>query len=418
MASTAPKTRFFPQSLLNPYSIAVLASVGVHGLFFAFGPRYSDVSFAAWVDGDATAAEPRNVPLVQLTPAEQSRLPNFSQTPFPLGLDRLNNPPGGFKPPSALTLPTPGSFGSFPNPASPGLQQAPSTFLPQPPAVSRSPFSAPPSITRFSVRNAPQVSRPPAGVRIGAIPNPPGQPPAQTAPETQAAPETSADATAAEPGSLPELPSGETRTLDELLAAPQNGSASSESRTALADALTGTDAATAAPGETTPDETALGETAPEQTGDELTAAAAPAEGDSGSRSRSLLAAYQYDPAGTAEADVSAAAETWLTAAREKVGSAELQPGEADLGLDANVLSVCLDTPPTDGLVGVLVGPEGRPQEVSMLGSTGYDILNSQALTAARNYSFPESDGPVPYQVKIDVDYDAEGCVNQLPETQE
>ena len=122
-----------PETLSQPLSIATLASLGVHGLFWVILPVLP-------LDSQSEAAHsPRTVGLVQLTPEEQSRLP---QAATPQSTAAL--PPFGTQPNQLDDLP------SLPPP--PVYQPYTLPPLPPPPALSYAPLpgnipNSPPSAT-------------------------------------------------------------------------------------------------------------------------------------------------------------------------------------------------------------------------------------------------------------------------------
>lgn len=131
--------------LRQPTYAAGLASVGIHGLLWFVLPLLPLNS--------STPTEPeiqRTVSLVELSPAEQSRLPDFS-TPQ-VTLPTIPDPS-----PDLYSLsPLPNSFSPIPTqPSTPSYPTFPSipSFLPPPP-----PFTFPPS---YSLPRSPQTSIPP-----------------------------------------------------------------------------------------------------------------------------------------------------------------------------------------------------------------------------------------------------------------
>lgn len=98
----------FSQKLLTPTGIAVMASVGIHGALAFVLPYMGDTS--------TQKPAPKTVELVQLSPAEQSRLPQTA-LPSPLGLEQLQG-----------LNPIPGI--STPYPPLPGLGGLPSNLSP------------------------------------------------------------------------------------------------------------------------------------------------------------------------------------------------------------------------------------------------------------------------------------------------
>lgn len=98
----------FSQKLFTPTGIAVMASVGIHGALAVLLPYMGDSS--------SQKPAPKAVQLVQLSPAEQSRLPQTAPPPA-LGVNQLQ----GLSPLSGL---------STPYPPLPGLGGLPSDLSP------------------------------------------------------------------------------------------------------------------------------------------------------------------------------------------------------------------------------------------------------------------------------------------------
>ncbi|MEX0269915.1 TonB family protein [Leptolyngbyaceae cyanobacterium UHCC 1019] len=83
--------------LLQPMSLAVLASLGVHGLLW-FGLPLMSASEPKQADSQ------RSVPLVELSPVEQARLPQLSGSPL-LGLPKQSAETNSIVPNSLATVP-------------------------------------------------------------------------------------------------------------------------------------------------------------------------------------------------------------------------------------------------------------------------------------------------------------------------
>ena len=98
-----------PAKLLQPTSIAIFASTGIHALILGVAlpspPMFSP-------EQQITA---RNVRILELTPAEQNRLPDFSVPPPPPNVPPFPNTPI-FNPIKALPLPPFPNFKTFPLP--------------------------------------------------------------------------------------------------------------------------------------------------------------------------------------------------------------------------------------------------------------------------------------------------------------
>lgn len=103
----------FSQKLFTPTGIAVLASIGIHGVLAVLLPYMGNSS--------SQKPAPKTVQLVQLSPAEQSRLPQAA-LPTPLQANQLQ----GLSPLSGL---------STPYPPLPGLGGLPSSLSPVSPPL-------------------------------------------------------------------------------------------------------------------------------------------------------------------------------------------------------------------------------------------------------------------------------------------
>lgn len=80
MTANSPlSSRFNWRQFLQPTWLAGAISVGFHGVLFAAGPTFPSLGFEQLTEADLEA-ERRNVPLVELTAAEQERLPDFSNS--------------------------------------------------------------------------------------------------------------------------------------------------------------------------------------------------------------------------------------------------------------------------------------------------------------------------------------------------
>ncbi|PZO42094.1 MAG: hypothetical protein DCF17_09350 [Shackletoniella antarctica] len=167
MNLTNPRLNQLLKTARKPVWIAAFLSIGFHGVLFAAGPSFSGLGGAA-LGGSDPNGEDRQVPLLELTPEEQSRLPDFSTpaySPFPEGNDDLFSlfPPSGESLPldsaspfgSSLSIPTPRLPSGFSTGISPylGSTRSPISISPR-----RSPL---PSIPRRSGLNGPAASADP-----------------------------------------------------------------------------------------------------------------------------------------------------------------------------------------------------------------------------------------------------------------
>jgi TonB family protein len=140
------------------------------------------------------------------------------------------------------------------------------------------------------------------------------------------------------------------------------------------------------------------------------AAAAPSEAAQAQLDK-LLSTLVFEPTGTTATEAAAAKASWLANAQTQAGEIGLiTANPSSVTLDSNI-RLCVENPPVNGLVGILVNPEGAiVSEPKLLKSTGYANLNQAALNAARRSSFEAADQFAAYEVTINVSYDAEACV--------
>ncbi|MFQ4139104.1 hypothetical protein PGN35_022605 [Nodosilinea sp. PGN35] len=345
----------------QPQWIAALLSLGFHVTLFAAGPSFSSLSATALGEGDPDAAE-RRVPLIELTPEEENRLPDFSAPAYSLDSnDDLFSlfPPSGSSLPlesgsdfgASLAIPTPRLPSSpFPSGISPYTSPGRST-------ITLSPRRAPLPASPGSNSSGPNLERPVPG----AADSPGASPPTTN------------------PGSSDE---GEAA---DLVDPRQTGEP-------------GNNANGSAP--LTPE----------------TPSAAGAESAS-----ELLARVEFSEAQTSASEVEIAKAAWQQSVQEKLGNAI---AEAPEPLELKVPysgRLCLSPEPTDGLLGVI----GLPSEDSdrlqlwttVLKSTGYPFLNQAAEQALQNLSQPSENGNglevnTQYQVIVEIDYDSQSCITR------
>lgn len=137
---------------------------------------------------------------------------------------------------------------------------------------------------------------------------------------------------------------------------------------------------------------------------------AAAQTEEQSQLRQLRAELTFDPEGTSAEAAAAAQGDWLAQAQAQAGETELQIAEpVSIPIESN-FRLCTE-PPVNGLIGVVVAPDGTlVEDPQLLKSTGYIKLNQSAMGAVLNTPFEASDSPVAYQFSVDVSYDAENCV--------
>ena len=391
---------------LGPTGIGVLLSVGAHAGIIAAGTHGGgDRLFDAFDQAaEAEAAEEKIVPIVQLTPAERSRLPAFAQPRRdPLSTSSLSSlalPPG---------LPVPNA----------SIQRRP-TPVPanrMPSATARTPVtqSKPLDLSRFfATRPAPVV--PPA--ELPQDTNIASRTPAtefiQPDPSVTVPPLGAQDNSSTSPNSggqidpvtgLPRLEGQSTADILARLNGISSGPAAPNQ--VPAEVSPGSDGGSNVP--STPEAEGEPEGVPipiENSGaNEVPALALnPADGDAAE----LIEDLSYSGTLTADADVAQKVDSWTEEIVAQKGS--LPTGTADIDI-VSAFKACRSNPPTDGLIGVVVNPDGTLENLDVLKSTGYETLNLRALQAVENYDFGQINEPTEVQVSVGVSYDAAGCVD-------
>ncbi|MGB3790745.1 MAG: TonB family protein [Phormidesmis sp.] len=394
---------------VSPTAVGVLLSLGVHAIFFAFGPRTS-FSFAALsAVAQQEEAEETIVPILQLTAAERSRLPAFAQPrvlqPSPTGLS------GGLGLPFNLSSPNSSQLQRSSIPA--GRLPSPTfrTSRPAPTSTFRGPRATtlPPSI--FRTLPAPSVTQRPT---VSVLPLPTTQLPNGTdgnlsinpgsgTPDTRSIPDLSGTQSTPSAADL----QTSSRSIGDALDTAENNqpsnSASSEGTRSPSETDSADSQTSAQTGASQPATIAV------QPPDLINVA--PAQGDS---SR-LLEGFVYDPTDVSQAEADENIQAWVAATAEN--KSEIDAQKADITIDSN-FKVCTDNPPADGLIGVVVNPDGTQESAKVLKSIGYDLLNRQALDAVERRDFGQPVTPTQYQVAVEVLYQPAGCVEELPAASE
>ena len=390
---------------ITPTGVGVLLSIGAHVLFFVAGPR-PNFSFAALNEAAQQEAEETVVPLIELTPAEQSRLPSFAQprrTP-PSATSLGNSFP---LPPSIGTLNRRSQSSGTNKPNLAGRLPSPTTTTTIRPNAGRSVLGG----TGFGGlgNRAPTrrpTSRPSANPVIVDIPQSSGVrlpvlEPGVTVTEQTITPGNATGTT--------EQPTDNNDTNNQTPVTPQNPL---DQQLARAQAEANNNATPNTPEssgtETTPgteEETAT----PIQVEQSEAIAIAPAQGNP----NQLRDAYRYDPTDVDDDAAQTNLDTWLSESAEDKSGLESQT--VGLTIDSN-FKACVDVPPASGLIGVIVNPDGSQESNQVLKSIGYDLLNREALDAVTYYDFGPPAVPTQYQVNIEVLYDPQNCVGALPET--
>lgn len=356
-----------PAVLRQPQWIAAIVSVGFHGALFAAGPSFSTLQGMASESAGFGEGVERRVPMVELTPEEQARLPDFDSPAYSLlpedllagNSDSLANlfPPSGDRLNSPSFAPLPGGLSSIPR-------------LP----TSQSPLGAPITVSPFSSRLGRNsiVIPPPSGSRLNR-PTPEDPDRASAEPEGNAAAST--------PTTNRPTPSEEPSAED--LRPRENDVARGDSSAAIEDRR---DASEEVPPEV-------------------------------ARSQDLIARVEYNSDLTTAAEAESALTAWTGAVTEQLGEA---PALAEDTFSVEVpydLRICLTPEPADGLLGfvLLPGEEEGTVDISttVLKSTGYPFLNQSAAqglqTLAANSETPLEVGTL-YRAVVKVLYSDDDCV--------
>ena len=128
---------------------------------------------------------------------------------------------------------------------------------------------------------------------------------------------------------------------------------------------------------------------------------------------------------TTEPEVEEAKQVWLADLEQQPGAELSSPNMLPKALEINYPLVadddhgprrffgCLTPEPTQGLVGVVIEPDGMLfNEPSLLRSSGYSFLNDIALNKIQDYAhFPDTSTRTAYMVDIAINYDHDSCVN-------
>ncbi len=342
--------------LLQPTWLAGAISVGFHGVLFAASPTLSNLNLNALAEPEL-GNEARRVPLVELTPAEQQRLPDFSNSFY--SLSPLDDPLGNL----GSIEPIPNN-GMLPPIASGGNSDSKPTTTP------RRGYVVPYQLPNTVVPGGNTANRPRGTT-----------------------------------GSTANSGSGNRATGNTGNSANGNSTSSSGSGTASGGSApaqqpaptTGADAPTAADLERQPQNPA------------------PA---AGTDSPIVLSAAQqqaltYD-GGTSEEEATEAQEIWLAESKDLAEVTALPLEQVNFPLLAliNGQQPCLSPEPHQGLVAALVGADGKlTRDPQLLISTGYPFLNHRAIDRVKTLNFSSVQQATAYQFVVQVEYQKEICVD-------
>ncbi|MEO1590702.1 MAG: hypothetical protein AAFU71_05355 [Cyanobacteria bacterium J06632_22] len=375
----------------GPYGIAAIASISFHGVVFALGPAMSGVSIAAFGDGPGDGSE-RTVPLVELSAAEQGRLPDFSNRRTFSG----RVPVPSTTPPSLPLQRTPqrSRLSTVPQRSTGLRRSSPSTLnrQRQQQNSSRTPYVWDGS-TRIS-----RIPLPPSLAGQG-LPEPRNSNPPPQQPESD--PDTAASTATTGPETAPDNPTPDT---------PPEGTGTDLSLEGLQNPPSveaNGEAEGANTGETPPDNNPNNNpnNNPGEGSEPSDITANNNPDPEQARLQALRDSLEWDATGTAAdpTDIS----DWVTSLQEIDDT--IATAEARQGIDSNI-RVCVDNPPADAIVGILVQPDGTLADTQLIQRTGYATTDQAALNAALAVVAP-SEVPTAYKVDVSVGYDAEACVN-------
>ncbi|MGG6240254.1 hypothetical protein ACQ4N7_16650 [Nodosilinea sp. AN01ver1] len=360
---TAPRLSQLLTTIRQPQWIAAIVSLGFHGVLFAAGPSFSSLNMTA-LGGSGPELEERRVPLIELTPEEQSRLPDFSapSSLFPSSDDDLFS----LFPPSGDSLPLePGSdFGSSIKIPAP---QLPSTSFP----TGISPYTSP---GRSTIRLSPRRS------------------------------------------ALPSIPNGSA-----LRRRPETSTQGSTPQASTPTALAPEEANAPSAADLEPRQTDQGNTASSTPSAALNPSA-PNVSDETEQASDLLARVEFSDDQTSAAEVETAKAAWLQTVKERLGDTVAEAPEP-LTIEVPYSGrLCLEPEPTDGLIGVVGVPDeadGIKLWTAVLKSTGYPFLNQaaeQALQDLQQQAGEENESPIDintrYEVVVEVEYNSQNCLSR------
>lgn len=128
--------------------------------------------------------------------------------------------------------------------------------------------------------------------------------------------------------------------------------------------------------------------------------------------------YAYSPENTGGEVYGQNLNQWLETVRAATGQPDLwnESLEPNLVLQSRQ-RVCLDPPPQEAAVGLVVSPTGQLQgEPTLLQSTGYPFLNAAILETVKMQTFPRAAEQKAYvwKVNIDIDYGEPACLKPYP----
>ncbi|MBD2089021.1 TonB family protein [Microcoleus sp. FACHB-1515] len=369
--------------LRDPTAIAVLASIGVHGLLWAIFP------YLPLAARQPTEAEiQREVGLVELSPEELARVPQFdTQASLPIPAAPLPPADAGRLPQqfSVTPLPTPPAGSLFP-PSSlyvpPSLGRLPQVFTPNRPRVR----STTPT-TRQTPRATPTPTPTPTPT---ATPTPTPTPtplPPPTPGETVSEGGTSIDNVPP----LAESPTPSPTATPSPNAGTNNGSG------------TNSESPPESPASPTPDRPSQEEIARRR-----------AQEQEARRVARLLTPYPAGSRPTSQGDANRAFGDWFYVGNEGRTLEDLRRAEISVRYPAEA---CPIRATATVIYGVDVNADDRiVGDPQLLSSSRYPVFDEAALAAVRRYNFDNTTSEEqPFQVTVTFPFSAEACAAAAPE---
>jgi TonB family protein len=350
----------------NPSAVSALASLGAHVLFFLALPF---LPYAAM-----KAKEPeikRSVGVVQLTPEEQKRLPDFS-TSSPIELPPIAQPPKS------------GSSGLF------------SLNPPKLPASSSPPAIDPlPTLPPLPIFIPPPTQIPSYSIQI---------------PTTPALPRITKPAPSASSRINPPPPA----TGESVQVPVEQGPASNQGNNSNQDNNSGAEQPNQQPNQSANQQS-------EQQNQKVAVSPSPRTNEQilaglQARQAELRQLFTYSPQGTSVEDGNTAFLSWFQEAYGRpYGQDEAKPQQGKIEAEYPRLA-CPLKQSRSAVIGAIVDANNKlTSEPKVLQSSGYPLFNQEALKAVESYSFNNSTGnQQSYLIRVEFNYDQKNCPAGLP----
>ena len=411
----------FSEKMFQPTGIAVMASIGIHAALGVTLPYLP-------MNSQNKPPSRGTVQLVQLSPTEQSRLPQASPPP------QLTNQLQSLYPlPPSLSTPYPSlSASSFPlnlspvNPPSNGLarqMRSPSSLSSLSPDQKPSPAQKQSSAQKAqqtdqkyafnnSTRMKPYTQRSATTTDVGrltfplrpATPLPPAYPPPPPPPLYPPA-----------GGDLPIIQSGLTNPTPTASAtpSPMPTASATPSPTSTPSEPTNQTAQSGSSNQT-PGQSRPTNQTPTQSAANSQALEPPAAPKNPTQSLDTVAARPSEPGKPQQTAYNPAGTTLLEAVKKAADQQNANPNSKSLppiSLSINYppeMSSCPKQEPSTASVNVTVKPDGTITPPELIQATGYDVLDRAALTKAQSYSFAEDTKgqTLIYQFRVGINRDS------------